>query len=289
MLPVFRNIQYLHRIGKSPLWRACAVWAFVGAIGSAQAQPEEKRGAWQLSAGWQDYSEPQMNLKGPELGVHWQSRKWGPLTLEAEAQLGLQNYSSVPSGRLDSVLNLDTRWQVLRASTAQSQWQYGLALHTHANFLRGTTSLGFGGYDRLSTQVWLPVRWQQNNTQPWTVDAGWLLWGQHVSRLSQVNNRFEDVTNQQRKGVYLVDSNPWQQAVHLPTNKGPRSPLVYRWLKVKRQWHHRLCGSPQTWPSVGAWSRPHWSVNLAKRCWVLPEFRRLLGAARCKTRFCHRA
>ena len=146
MFPVFHNIQCLHRIGESPLRRACAVWAFVGAMGSAQAQPEENRGVWQLSAGWQDYSEPQMNLKGPELGVHWQSRTWGQYTLESEAQLGLQNYSSVPSGRLDSVLNIDTRWRALRASTAQPQWQVGLALHTHANFLRGTTSLGYGGY-----------------------------------------------------------------------------------------------------------------------------------------------
>jgi len=225
MLPVFLNIQYLHRIGEPRLWRACAVWAFVGVMGSAQAQPEEKRGAWQLSAGWQDYSEPQMNLKGPELGVNWQSPKWGPLTLEAEAQLGLQNYSSVPSGRLDSVLNLDTRWRVLRASTAQPQWQVGLALHTHANFLRGTTSLGFGGYDRLSTQVWLPVRWQQDNTQPWTVDAGWLLWGQHVSRLSQVNTGLQDVTNQQRKGVYF------QISKDIPTGLGEMQPYA-RWTWV---------------------------------------------------------
>ena len=225
MLPVFRNIQCLHRIGEPPLWRACAVWAFVGVMGSAQAQPEEKRGAWQLSAGWQDYSEPQMNLKGPELGVHWQSQTWGQYTLESDAQLGLQNYSSVPSGRLDSVLNLDTRWRVLRASTAQPQWQVGLALHTHANFLRGTTSLGFGGYDRLSTQVWLPVRWQQNNTHPWTVDAGWLLWGQHVSRLSQVNTRLQDVTNQQRKGVYF------QISKDIHTGLGEMQPYA-RWTWV---------------------------------------------------------
>jgi hypothetical protein len=225
MLPVFRNIQCLHRIGESPLWKVCAVGAFVGAIGSAQAQPEENRGAWQLSAGWQDYSEPQMNLKGPELGVHWQSRAWGPLTLEAEAQLGLQNYSSVPSGRLDSVLNLDTRWRVLRASTAQPQWQVGLALHTHANFLRGTTSLGFGGYDRLSTQVWLPVRWHQASAQPWTVDAGWLLWGQHESRLSQVNTSLQDVTNQQHKGVYF------QISKEIPTSLGEMQPYA-RWTWV---------------------------------------------------------
>jgi hypothetical protein len=76
-------------------------------------------------------------------------------------------------------------------------------LHSHANFFRGTTSLGFGGYDRLSTQLWLPVRWHSASAQPWAVDAGWLLWGEHVSRLSQVNTNLQDVTNQQSKGAYL--------------------------------------------------------------------------------------
>ena len=143
-------------------------------------------GAWQLSAGWQDYSESQMNLKGPELGLHWQSRAWGPVTIETDAHVGLQNYNSIPSGRLNSVLNVDTRWRALSASTAQPQWQYGLALHTHANFLRGTTSLGFGGYDRLSTQLWLPVRWQSVGDQQWTVDAGWLLRGEHGRSLIHI-------------------------------------------------------------------------------------------------------
>lgn len=209
----------------SYLLKLCTAGVLVGAIGSAQAQSEDNRGAWQLSAGWQDYSEPQMNLNGPELGVHWQSRQWEKFTLEADAHVGLQNYNSVPSGRLDSVLNVDTRLRVLTASTAQPQLQYGLALHTHTNFLRGTTSLGFGGYDRLSTQVWLPVRWQQDSPQPWTVDAGWLLWGEHVSRLSQVNTRFQDVTNQQSKGVYF------QISKAIPTGLGEMQPYA-RWTWV---------------------------------------------------------
>ena len=203
MFPIFRNLRCSGLSGISPLLGLCTAWVFVGAIVPVQAQSADALGAWQLSAGWQDYSEPQMNLKGPELGVHWQSLTLGPYTLEADAHLGLQNYSSEPSGRLDSVLNLDTYWRALRASTAHPQWQYGVALHSHSNFLRGTTSLGFGGYDRLSTQVWLPVRWHSDGAQHWTVDAGWLLWGEHVSRFSQVNTRLQDVTNQQRRGVYL--------------------------------------------------------------------------------------
>ncbi len=225
MFWIFRNIRCLSLLGVSQLMSLCAAWVFVGAIVPVQAQPEQVLGDWQLSTGWQDYSEPQMNLKGPELGVHWQSQKLGLYTLEADAHLGLQNYSSVPSGRLNSVLNLDTRWRALRVSTAQPQWQYGLALHTHTNFFRGTTSLGFGGYDRLSTQVWLPVRWHSANAQPWAVDAGWLLWGEHVSRLSQVNPRLQDVTNQQRKGVYL------QISKNVHTDLGEMEPYA-RWTWV---------------------------------------------------------
>ena len=203
MFSIFPNLRFLGMFGESALLKFCAAWVIAGAIAPVQAQPEQALIAWKLSTGWQDYSEPQMNLKGPELGVHWQSQRLGPFTLEADAHLGLQNYSSLQSGRLNSVLNLDTYWRALRASTDQPQWQYGLALHGHANFFRGTTSLGFGGYDRLSTQVWLPVRWHSAGAQPWAVDAGWLLWGEHVSRLSQVNTRLQDVTNQQRKGAYI--------------------------------------------------------------------------------------
>ena len=225
MFSISRSFRYSSLFSKSHLLKLCTAGVLLGAISSAQAQPDENRGPWQLSAGWQDYSEPQMNLKGPELGVHWQRSAWESFTLEADAHVGLQTYNSVPSGRLDSVLNIDTRWRALRASTAQPQWQYGLAFHTHSNFLRGTTSLGFGGYDRLSTQVWLPVRWRSDNPQPWTVDAGWLLWGEHVSRLSQANTRFQDVTNQQRKGTYF------QISKEIQTGLGEMQPYA-RWTWV---------------------------------------------------------
>jgi hypothetical protein len=225
MFQISRNIRFLSLLIESQLLSLCIAWVLVGAIVPVQAQPEGALGAWQLSTGWQDYSEPQMNLKGPELGVHWQSRRLGPYTLEADAHLGLQNYSSVQSGRLNSVLNVDTHWRALRASTAQPEWQYGLALHSHANFFRGTTSLGFGGYDRLSTQVWLPVRWHSASAQPWAIDAGWLLWGEHVSRLSQVNIRLQDVTNQQHKGAYL------QISKKVNTDLGEMEPYA-RWTWV---------------------------------------------------------
>lgn len=203
----------------------CATVLLVAVTSSTQAQTDRSLSGWQLSAGWQDYSESQMRLKGPELGLHWQSRSGGPYTWEADAHVGLQNYESVPSGRLNSVLNVDTRWRAMRTSTAHPQWQFGLALHTHSNFLRGTTTLGFGGYDRLSTQVWLPVRWQSLGDQRWAVDAGGLLWGEHVSRLSQVSTRLHDVTNQQRKGAYL------QISKKMSTDLGEMEPYA-RWTWV---------------------------------------------------------
>ncbi len=203
MLSIFRSIRSCGLLGPSQLLGLCAAWVFLGTIGPALAQPQQALGTWQLSAGWQDYSESQMQLKGSELGVHWTSMSWGAYTLDAHAQLGLQNYNSPQSGHLEHVPNLDTRWRALRGSTTQPQWQFGLALHTHNNFMRGTTSLGFGGYDRLSTQLWLPVRWQSVGDQWWAVDAGWLLWGEHVSRLKQVNARLQDVTSKQSRGVYL--------------------------------------------------------------------------------------
>lgn len=225
MFSIVGSVRGRGLFGVTQTLSICAAGLVAGAIGSAQAQSDGPLGGWQLSAGWQNYSEPQMNLKGPELGLHWQSRSWGQFTLEADAHVGLQNYSSVPSGQLDSVLNIDTRWRVLRALTAQPQWHYGLALHSHSNFLRGTTTLGFGGYDRLSTQVWLPVRWQSLGDQPWAVDAGWLLWGEHLSRLSQVNNSWQDVTNSQRKGAYL------QISQKISSSRGVFEPYA-RWTRV---------------------------------------------------------
>jgi hypothetical protein len=227
MFSIICNVRGLGLFHESFRLKICAAWFFVGAIVSVQAQPEHALGSWQLSSSWQNYSESQMNFKGPELGVHWQSQRFGLYSFEADAHLGVQNYSSVQSGRLNSVLSLDTRWRALRAFKAQPQLHYGLALHTHANFFRGTTSLGFGGYDRLSTQVWLPVRWHSASSRPWTVHAGWLLWGEHLSRLSQANTSLQDVTNQQRKGAYL------QISKKVNTDLGEMEPYA-RWAWVDR-------------------------------------------------------
>jgi hypothetical protein len=207
MFFIFSSVRFLglpHTLG---LLKLCVTWIFLETITTVQAQPSQPLGNWQLSGGWQNYSESQMQLKGPELGLHWRSNGMGPISTEADAHLGLQNYNSSQSGRLDSVPNFDFQLRVMTSPQAQSPWQYGLSLHGHSNFLRGTTSLGFGGYDRLTTQIWLPLRWHLDSVNPWTFDTGLLLWGKHLSRLSQVNDRFQNVTNTQKKGFYLQVSN----------------------------------------------------------------------------------
>jgi hypothetical protein len=88
MLSAFRNIRCFGLFNDSRLLSLCATCAFGGAIVPVQAQPWQTLGAWQLSAGWQDYSEPQMNLKGPELGVHWKSLSWGPYTFACDQVIG---------------------------------------------------------------------------------------------------------------------------------------------------------------------------------------------------------
>lgn len=216
-------VQTIHTQAKAA--RMLTLCCLLSGQALAQAPKPPPSGLWQLSAGWQHYSERQMQLSGPELGLHWQSPHEGALRLEAEAVFGLQKYSSTQMGTLAHVPNIDTRWRVLQTSQAWPQWQYGLALHTHFNHLRGTTSLGFAGYDRLSTQIWLPVRWQSLGDQPWAVEAGWLLRGEHVTRLSQVNANLQDVRNTQRQGVYL------QASTTLKTSMGELQPYA-RWSRV---------------------------------------------------------
>lgn len=161
-----------------------------------------------------------MVLKGPELGLYWQSHGAQAYTLEADALLGLQKYSSDQTGSLNQIPNIDTRWRVLKTWPEQSQWQFGLAIHTHMNFLRGITSLGYGGYERISGQIWLPLRWRTEGQQPWVLDAGYLLWGEHLSRLSQTNATLQDVRNVQRKGAYL------QASTTLETGRGQLQPYL---------------------------------------------------------------
>jgi hypothetical protein len=204
------------------LWLA-GLWLSLCSAHAQSLAPSES--VWRMGLGVQRYSESLMQLQGPEIGVHWRNHDQVQRTgvqLEADAIWGLQNYSSPVSGTLKSIPNIHTRWRLMAPVSFMSGVSYGLALHTDYNNMRGITSVGHGGYERISTQLWLPLRWTLPTARAWELDAGTLLWGQHVSRLSQATANSEDVTNTQQRGFYL------QASTTLATSGGKLLPYV-RW------------------------------------------------------------
>lgn len=196
-------------------------------------------GMWSYSLGAQRYAEPAMQLVGPEIGLHWRSRPIVGLRqaqLEVDALVGLQKYSSDTTGTMKNVPNIESRWRVLWPSTQWPNISYGLALHTHSNYLNvnSPTTTGHGGYERQSTQFWLPFRFTGSG-ENWSalgpvksvrIDAGILLFGQHISKLSQVNAKtYTDIDNTQHTGIYL------QSQLDYSTASGIYSPYV-RWTWV---------------------------------------------------------
>jgi hypothetical protein len=148
--------------------------------------------------------------------------------------VGLQKYSSDGTGTKKNVPNIESRWRVLWPSTKWPNISYGLGFYTHSNFLQGTTSTGNGGYERQSTQFWLPFRFSDSG-ENWSalgpvksvrIDAGILLFGKHISKLSQVNAKtYIDIENTQHSGIYL------QSQLDYSTASGIYSPYV-RWTWV---------------------------------------------------------
>lgn len=156
-----------------------------------------------------------MRLRGPELGLHLRLRdapNWPRWQAEADVLAGLQRYDS-PSGRLDDVKNLETRWRLLYQVWPQGEQGLfvGPALHTLYNDLRGRTTLGSAGYQRESVGLWLALQWRQALTGEGALsplvglqmDAGGLLSGRHWSYLSQANRSYPDIANTQRQGFYV--------------------------------------------------------------------------------------
>lgn len=165
---------------------------------------------WGVGAGVNQYKEPGlMQLQGPELGLHARAYNFAPmrqLQLEGDVFLGQQRYTSTSTGNMNGVHNIETRWRALMPVFANNDHQQGLyaglGIHTLWNDLRGRTSTNSGGYERIATQLWLPVRWVSNF---WEVEAGVLVYGRHTSKLSQANTNppSQDVVNTQKKGGYL--------------------------------------------------------------------------------------
>lgn len=88
--------------------------------------------------------------------------------------------------------------------------QSGLGVQFIYNDLTGKTSLGQWGYMRESRRLWWPVRWTQplsslglEQTGAMEVEAAVLLYGEQISRFSELGGTWKDATNRQRRGMYL--------------------------------------------------------------------------------------
>jgi hypothetical protein len=192
-------------------------------IGAQSLEPTGTQGRWGVSGGMNDYKEPGlMQLKGPEMGLHSRITNWADMPkaqFEGDILLGQQKYTSVSSGNMSGVTNLETRWRALTpvfSDTPTNEGFFaGLALHTLWNDLRGTTTFNgvtYSGYQRSATQLWLPVRWASGDGLE--IDAGLLIYGRHTSKLSEVNTSYKDIVNIQRRGQYA------QVAMNVALNNG---------------------------------------------------------------------
>jgi hypothetical protein len=160
---------------------------------------------WSVSAGMNHYKEPEMQLHGPELGLHVKTDRMGDgigLYGEADVLLGKQHYSSDRTGQMDGVSNIETRWRgltrVLPGDGDQAGLYMGLGLHTLWNDLRGTSTTDDVGYVRQAMQLWLPLRWVSG--EAWQLETGVLLKGRHTTKLEQ------NVNNNQKTGHYMQAS-----------------------------------------------------------------------------------
>jgi hypothetical protein len=179
--------------------------------GAQTVEPTSPHIQWGVSGGMNDYKEPGlMRLKGPEVGLHARFTNWAEMPhahWEGDLLLGKQKYTSVSSGSMTGVTNLETRWRALvpvfSDAPTQEGFFTGLALHTLWNDLRGTSTFNgetYGGYQRSAAQLWLPLRWA--SADGLEVDAGLLIYGRHTSKLSDVNRSYGDIVNTQRRGQY---------------------------------------------------------------------------------------
>ena len=159
---------------------------------------------WGISAGWDRYTEGQaMSLTGPEAGLHGRLTLTNQSQLEGDILVGAQHYESQQTGSKNNVANIETRWRILTPVLADylDGVSIGLGYHTLWNDLRGQTTTGNGGYQRIANQLWIPARWNINSTLQ--LDGGLLLYGRHTSKLSEANRSYSDVTNTQKHGHYL--------------------------------------------------------------------------------------
>lgn len=164
--------------------------------------------------GWWTYSEPAMRLQGPaltlQLGLQTSAVPGMPDRVGGEIMLARVDYSSDGTGQMSGVPAVGWRTHALWDMPADSRqpWQLGLQYEGLWNDLRGTSSTGHRGYERLSNKLWLLA--QTAPLPQAELQLGLLLRGWQDSWLSQANQRLPDITNVQHKGVTLrYRHSPW--------------------------------------------------------------------------------
>lgn len=201
-------------------------------------EPPAAKAPWQwgVSAGWQSYREPIMQLQGPEVGLlsHWQPSE--AFKLEGQLSLARLKYSSTSSGTMSNVPQTEASLRVLGPAASLRRWgsveptlQWS---YTHDD-LRGETSTGNHGYERHLNNLWAGVRWTQTQLPAdWAIsraslDVQALVKGRQLSKLSQANPAYSDVLTETRGGWALG------LQVRIPGTHGEFEPYV-RWQQLDR-------------------------------------------------------
>lgn len=182
------------------------------------ASPESLLG-WQwtkpsVGVGWTRYSESIMTLQGPtvsmRVGLQRTPGGWMPEHIGGEVALSRLDYTSTATGRLDGVPGVGWRAHALWSMPALSgrAWQLGLEYEGFWNDLRGTSSTGHRGYERLSNKLWLQAR--AAPLADAELQLGLLIRGWQDSWLSQAHPALPNVTNVQNAGFTVrYRHSPW--------------------------------------------------------------------------------
>ena len=182
-----------------------ALQTTLGAHAQSTEPAPEPPTTWAAGLGWWRYSEPVMKLEGPQLTLRAQhiSQEAGwPKLLEADIGVGSLRYSSHGSGSLSQVPMLRGQASALWDIEPSGQWRAGLQLEATWTDLRGTTSTGHSGYERFNSKAWAVLQYEPPSTS--RTELGLLLRGRQQSYLSQANPTLPDITNTQKRGVFLA-------------------------------------------------------------------------------------
>ena len=249
------------------LFKTCSLAIGLACL-SLTAQAEDtpatsKPWQWGINAGWQRYSEPIMQLQGPEVGLlsRWQISE--AFKLEGQLSLARLEYTSTNTGSMSNVPQTEASLRLLGPAASLGrigwveptlQWSY-----TH-NDLRGQSSTGNLGYERHLNNLWAGLRW---STSPALTDAlkarlsldlQTLVEGRQLSKLSQANPAYGNVLTQTQGGW------AWGLQLRMPSAYGELEPYV-RWQHLNR--------SNRVFNGVGYSSEPeHHKLWIGMNWWM---------------------